>query len=84
MSQINDGGPAFPIHTPESQDSGAFTDYGISMRDYFAGQALIGAVIQGYFGEIVKMSPVTFEEAYDQVAKGCYEQADAMLRARKL
>ena len=55
---IDDGGPAFPV--------------GVSMRDYFAGQALAGVFASGN-------SRVIYKIASDQ----CYAIADAMLEARK-
>lgn len=74
---INDGGPAFPA--PLAQDawgdiiySGDEADQvptGMSLRDWFAGQALpqVDARSHG--------TP-------DDVAKECYMLADAMLKAR--
>ena len=35
MSTINDGGPAFPRHAYDGHD-------GMTLRDWFAGQALAG------------------------------------------
>lgn len=45
MEKINDGGPAFPARKYNDSDlQGEPTIYmpGMSLRDYFAGQALIG------------------------------------------
>ena len=44
---MNDGGPAFPINSAQLDESGAYTVLkpGMSLRDWFAGQAL--AVAQG-------------------------------------
>ena len=76
---INQGGPAFP--RPESRGtSGAITLHGqngMTLRDYFAGQALAGAV--GF-------SPSDPFRRYHQpedVAAACYRFADAMLAARE-
>ena len=78
--------PAFP--RPYSED--AFleeTDYlaqdGMSLRDYFAAQALTGAqiwdaVINGKNAEFAN------ENGVDQLAKVAYAVADAMLKARDL
>lgn len=64
---IDDGGAAFPW------GSDGFTAGGLSMRDWFAGQALAG-----------KMSIDTIEYlSPDDIAARCYKQADAMLKARK-
>jgi len=75
---MTDGGPAFPCearHT-ESRD-GKWVDRwipegGMSLRDYFAGQALVGFLL--------------VSDCRDNPAKAAawsYEQADAMLKARE-
>ncbi len=57
MSQArNDGGPAFSIDDAKR---------GMSILDYFAGQALVGLVGQ--------------ELSYERLAEVCYRQAEAML-----
>lgn len=57
---------------------------GMTLRDYFAGQALAGWIAsitdeeaRSYDGE-----PVAFREHQDAVAATCYGYADAMLAAR--
>jgi len=79
----NDGGPAFPraAFTTELQSVGhdnlseaGFTSTrqsGMTLRDYFAGQALAGTVIEDWKG---------YEAT---LAYRCYEVADAMLKARE-
>ena len=57
----NDGGAAFPVAFPVAEK-------GLSLRDYFAGQAMI-ARIQAY--------------VEDWSAKDCYDDADKMLKARE-
>ena len=43
MKPINSGGPAFPAHTPINPTGDAMRiNHGMSLRDYFAGQALVG------------------------------------------
>ena len=59
----NDGGPAFP---------GPYGSDGMSLRDWFAGQALAGLLSQ----EGVEASPETD-------AAWAYKVADAMLAARR-
>ena len=70
MSTYNDGGPAFPnIAGPKS-----FHHDGMTLRDWFAGQALQGQCA----------CPVTAESwGHKVMAKQAYEQADAMIAARK-
>ena len=62
------GGPAFPCH-PDIENP--LYD-GMTLRDYFAGEALIkrGFNVRPY-------------DNTDEVAKDCYKMADAMLKARK-
>ena len=65
------GGAAFPI--PHSNEPGAYEgEPGMSLRDWFAGQALAG-----------KMSIESIEFlSREDIADRCYRQADAMLAAR--
>jgi hypothetical protein len=81
MSEIKDGGPAFPVSTrsagePHEGTYGHQDDYdtwqfgGLTMRDYFAAKAI----------HAVLTSP-RFENCYD-AALMAYRMADAMLRAR--
>ena len=67
--------PAFPQH-PGIQCDGPPTDrHGMTLRDWFAGQALAGFAA----------SPAALDGAWrDQTVAACaYEVADAMLEARK-
>ena len=74
MSEREDGGPAFP----STHDRG--TSYiGMTLRDWFAGQALAG---------VLPREDITGTEARLQHVKGAiahlaYAYADAMLEARK-
>ncbi len=68
-----DGGPAFPVH-PEAHnrsDAECSVLSGMTLRDWFAGQALAG------------LQFMETHTPYDADAKHCYEMADAMLKARK-
>ena len=72
MTQIDDGGPAFPQSAsinPESDDR-KLERAGMSLRDWFAGQALAGLANQSIL--------------YQRKAEMCYEMADDMLKARDL
>ena len=62
----DDGGPAFP--TPWSN-----TYPGVSLRDYFAGQALMGFCA----------NPDMTRSSLSEVARYALGQADAMMDARK-
>jgi hypothetical protein len=66
MERIEDGGPAFPVFTG---DQGV----GMSLRDWFAGQALLTAQHR-YSG----VDPLPAE----WLAERAYGIADAMLKAR--
>ena len=73
MSAINDGGPAFPFvswQSPNGMVSTAHTN-GMTLRDWFAGQAMAGTV--------------NFPEApsFVDAAKHAYNMADAMMKARE-
>lgn len=78
------GGPAFP-NGPDNE-SGWCAEYGMSLRDYFAGQALTNAAIctgvameyelRAWFGEQCGIT------RYQILAKQALEYADALLIAR--
>jgi hypothetical protein len=64
---------AFPTSSVDG-----FTQHGMTMRDWFAGQALMGMLHQGY----------TPKGKYEQLgfdfAKSAYAMADDMLKAREV
>lgn len=66
MSAINDGGPAFPLPS----EPGFLAEMGMTLRDWFAGQAL--ANVYTYH-----------EGSPDRVAEWAYQVADDMIAARK-
>jgi hypothetical protein len=66
MSTINDGGPAFPKHGYVGRD-------GMTLRDWFAGQALVGLI-----------ADPSRDGSTDDRARYAYAYADAMLRAREV
>lgn len=69
---MDDGGSAFPspgIVFPQGTQQGAYE--GMSLRDWFAGQALAGAMAAGGYGSAEKTSSMA------------YQAADAMLNERK-
>lgn len=71
---MNDGGPAFPIPDvahPNGQIQ--FGANGMTLRDWFAGQALAGMASNGSYDQM------TWEEQ----ARAAYGAADAMLMARE-
>ena len=67
----DDGGPASPAFLPEGADS-YFP--GKSLRDWFAGQALVGNLAN---------HECVWKEYPGDIAKDCYALADAMLAERE-
>ena len=76
MSERNDGGPAFPVSPDEARGKVSSVHGGLTIRDYFAGQALTGWLAT--YGE----SDDPDDVPVDLVAAFAYELADAMLEAR--
>lgn len=67
MDNDKDGGQAFPHGNPEQGG-----DIGMTLRDYFAGQALAGAT----------SNPLWDSTDWEDIATLSYDAADAMLGAR--
>lgn len=82
MSEIKDGGPAFPIPGEVFHyEEGSFSDKayaGMTLRDYFAAKAMHAALMT-----IVAGKDVTHAQMAQAVAPIAYMMADAMLRARE-
>ena len=66
---MNTGGPAFPTTKP--LEHWGDPNQGMTLRDYFAAQAIIAYHADGEFSDS------------EDVASWCYRLADAMLEARK-
>lgn len=77
MSKQNNGGPAFP--TPEVVMPGQGAD-GMSLHDYFRGQALIGLVIAN---ETITNGAQPLGWKVESVASAASRYADAMLAERE-
>lgn len=72
-TSINDGGPAFPRPVSHSDEGGTHFGFtGMTLRDYFAGQALAGILASANFGNVK-----------DWIGGKAYEAADSMLAARE-
>lgn len=70
----NDGGPAFPVQELNADGTPYALTVGMSLRDYFAGQALVGLIAQS-MGTAGASNP-------QHGAEYAYAMADAMLAAR--
>ena len=79
MIKTNNGGLAFPLYVPPDALDGSFAR-GMSLRDFFAGQALAGLVAG------VSTDPICRREMFEgDVEWGtvtAYKLADAMLAER--
>ena len=81
-----DGGPAFPIYTLQCDNRGHLTNVatylnGMTLRDYFAGQALAGLLANPTLDVTNKSGDG--ESDSDIIAKACFYFADAMLAERE-
>jgi hypothetical protein len=74
VSAINDGGPAFPVPEENRLSDGTYCNEGMTLRDWFAGQALAGLLGNSNYGP-----PNSKEDA-----NMAYLIADAMLKAREV
>lgn len=72
----NTGGPAFPYRYSIGTDETALVAEGMTLRDWFAGQALSGMVATGITVDMDGSMP------FENRAGVCYLMADAMLAER--
>ena len=87
MGKIDDGGAAFPEpfqgHCGERDHAatcGCYLDKGMTLRDWFAGQALIGGACLS--ARALKVMKAGGQLTAKDVAEVAYEVADAMIAAR--
>jgi len=74
MYNIKDnGGPAFPVTNQTLVGMS-----GLTLRDWFAGMAL-----QGALASPEEPDGVTYHEKRDKICEICYNYADSMIAARK-
>lgn len=69
----NNGGPAFPVTPTDRSGQIGPTEFGMTLRDYFAAKAMQGIDANAQFSK----STAT------DIARWSYEQADAMLAERE-
>ncbi len=79
--EVSNGGPAFP-HIAEDKKWWQEKYGGMSLRDYFAGQALLGMNSNPDLLEIVTAGDVLDGSVFQRLSSKAYEQADAMLEER--
>lgn len=84
MNTINDGWPVYPFQGSQTDASDAFcgtyvAEKGMSVRDFFAGQALAGMLADP--NEAPKDGQ-PLREWRDITAAACYQLADAMIQQR--
>jgi hypothetical protein len=79
MSEINTGGPAFPAAVTVSASGDVYHGFdGMTLRDWFAGQALAGICANPAWND-------TFHKSVSAPsAEAAYSMADAMLAAREV
>lgn len=82
MDTFKDGGPAFPLENPRHLENGElFKQFtGMSMRDWFAGQALPSMLNELYASSVRRN--VKYENVFIVAADAAYGAADAMLVER--
>jgi len=81
MSDIKDGGPAFPASYYTDDGEWAKRD-GMTLRDYFAAKAM-PFEFKDYWDDFQKFKHQTIDEHWrEDIADSCYAMADAMLKAR--
>ena len=76
MNKINDGGPAFPVWELNGNGQPEMTEFGMSLRDYFAAKAMQGLLAAQVHG-------FNDRPANGPFASMAYEMADAMLKVRE-
>lgn len=84
ITPVDDGGPAFPHSSQPLDQQGNpimenHSEWGMSLRDWFAGMALRAIIAKAPFEQM----PVGVDESDRMRARGAYDYADAMLEARK-
>jgi len=80
-TQTPDGGPAFPTFFPDPEVGSGYA--GMTLRDYFAGQALAGYLASpiNKFTHQLDVDPEQLNMGV--ITRDAYDLADAMISARE-
>lgn len=70
----NNGGPAFPVTPTDRSGQCGPTEFGMTLRDYFAAKAMQGLLANENCGGLIKTA---------DIAISAYAVADAMLAERE-
>ena len=81
MSSINDGGPAFPTDALGQIGPKRWHHAGMTLREYYAGQALAGIISNNNF--LLSVSEGDFVNTEKMVAQLSVSYADAIIAALK-
>ncbi len=79
MTKKPDGGAAYPLPSDASADGRR----GMTLRDYFAGQALQGFLAGPMATALEKVASRRGIDVDELASKAAYEYADAMLKERE-
>lgn len=84
MAAKNDGGPAFPRAMSQDLDDYCKGQNGMSLRDYFAGQALIAFMSCSEWAQGLDLATANNPgtQFKDNLASNCYVMADALIYYR--
>lgn len=83
MSKIDDGGPVHP--SPgliDTTDERSEDRDGMSLRDWFAGMALQGAIAVGCFEKMCEKG-MYLDDAERQMSTDCYRLADVLIAEKR-
>ncbi len=80
MRNVKQGGAAFPSPANVNPEG---SNGGMSLRDWFAGQALAGTLANPTMMTAIAKASGDYAEAHKRVAESAYESADAMIVERE-
>ncbi len=80
----DNGGPAFPLGEQRDSLGNGISEvsFGMSLRDWFAGQALPAIMVSAGIGRAMRTLSIENIPPSTEMAAMSYELADAMLKAR--